>query len=63
MTKKDYQALAGVLHRALGHSSTLQWCADVSAVADTLAADNPRFDRETFITACETGDVMRRPKG
>ena len=25
------------------------------AVADTLAADNPRFDRERFLDACRAG--------
>lgn len=32
----------------------------IHALADVLAADNPRFRREQFISACETGD-MREP--
>lgn len=38
------------------------WEGCVSALADVLAADSPRFDRETFIAACEDGNVNRRPK-
>lgn len=63
MTKKDYiklaQAFAGV--NPMGRYSDVknalrtseQWHRDVAAVADVLAADNPRFDRERFTKATE----------
>ena len=57
MTKKDYQALAGALYDA----KTVPYPDVVSRIADVLAADNPRFDRECFVAACEDGNVGRRP--
>jgi hypothetical protein len=71
MTKKDYQAIAGALYGARqDHANRSQWedevretIGDVTArIADVLAADNPRFDRETFIAACEDGNVGRQPR-
>ena len=72
MTKKNYQALAGALYRerASWGASTMSrvitrdwaWRGVVNALSDVLAADNPRFDRECFVAACEDGNVGRRPK-
>ena len=71
MTKKDYQKLATALYLAKpdpvavpGDSQDIvdQWRVDVDRVAGALAEDSPRFDRETFIAACEDGNVGRRPK-
>ncbi len=59
MTKKDYQALAGALHMTLGHSSTTQWAADVDSIMRALTADNPKFDHERFVVACELGNEIR----
>lgn len=56
MTRKHYVLLA----RALAHVQPMdeepisfqQWADDVRAIADVLAADNPRFDRQRFLFAC-----------
>lgn len=57
MTRKDYELVAQALNStqlaevfSLPHFQ--QWTADVEAVADALAADNDRFDRERFLAAC-----------
>lgn len=65
MTKKDYQAIAAALYRvrpapeclavAGGAAMLGQWAQDRNAIANVLAEDNPRFNRELFIEACETG--------
>ena len=69
MTKRDYQAIAGALYRATRPEDPRVYerrgetvARVVSALADVLAADNPRFDRDTFVAACEDGNVGRRPK-
>lgn len=36
-----------------------QWIADTRAVADVLAADNPRFDRMRFALACGSQETIR----
>ncbi len=58
MTRKDYVIIAGALRRALLESGPGA-CADgvvlaAENVADVLAADNPRFDRDKFL-----GEVHR----
>lgn len=57
MSKKDYQALAGALfsERKYRGAEHVTFDDAVRIVAKVLAADNPRFDRERFIEACETG--------
>ena len=53
MSRKDYQAIANALN-ALG-AKTHNWQAvalAANAIADTLAADNARFDRVRFLQAC-----------
>ena len=60
MSKKDYQALATALYRQRPEdhwcaNKRTQWTMDVKAVEDVLAAGNPRFSRERFQEACETG--------
>lgn len=58
MTRKDYvrlaSALAGNKVRPIAGWENVhaQWCGDVLAIADALAADNPRFDRDRFYAAC-----------
>ncbi len=59
MSRRDYRAIAAALRSVTtcephkcspdGHR-TWQDCVD--AVARTLAADNPRFDRAKFYAAC-----------
>jgi hypothetical protein len=61
MTRKDYVALAKALrgerpHRIRWEIAWKQWAVDVGAVADVLAADNPRFDIHRFIQACHEGE-------
>jgi hypothetical protein len=59
MTRKHYVALAGALADALpaGAERFDGWCRAVNAIADVLAGDNPRFDRERFVVACCDGNV------
>lgn len=58
MTRQDYELIAvtmkdskpfGVAHSA---RRLVQWLLDCHALAGALAATNPRFDRERFLTAC-----------
>lgn len=58
-TRKLYLLLASILkdaHTVQGISpedvGTIAY-----ALADGLAEDNPRFDREKFLAACEVGDL------
>jgi hypothetical protein len=57
MTRKDYVAIARALRgsRYLVQPNRFQWSTTVKAIADTLAADNPRFDRTRFYAACASG--------
>ena len=59
MTRKDYVLIAAALAAAgQTYSARLiaeardQWVEDCHALADALARDNARFDRERFLTAC-----------
>jgi len=59
MTHKDYVAIAAALHRTgmavnIGGKKTAEYAIRLAAtdLAATLAADNPRFDREWFLKAC-----------
>ena len=68
MTKKDYQLLAGALYGAkesgilVGVTAREMRSDIIGRIARVLAADNPRFDRETFAAACEDGNVGRQPR-
>jgi len=67
MTRKDYIALANALHNAKPRegaknyaptpdaSASMAWLAAVCGVADALTKDNPRFDSDMFLMACESG--------
>jgi|SRR5581483_5811624 len=67
MSRKDYNALAAALaeckaenREILGAGSVLKSAAE--RIADVLAADNARFDRGRFLTACgfeATPDVCK----
>lgn len=55
MTKKDYELLAEVLNNCYEakqecNTATVTLVAEV--LADHLQLDNPRFDRNRFLTAC-----------
>lgn len=62
MTRKDYVLIADALKcvrtSAAGRDEgeledrLAQWSEDCEAVADALANDNPRFDRDRFLKAC-----------
>ena len=54
MTRKDYQLIADVFAN-FGQMIELEETigADLARnLADALQADNPRFDRDRFLTAC-----------
>lgn len=54
MTRKDYVALAEAFRAVTTEPWTDgedTWVRCLEAVADVLAADNPRFDRERFLAA------------
>jgi hypothetical protein len=64
MTRKDYVRIAWIISHERGlinlsddkHAKDLAYAVlkDMTALlADTMAQDNPRFDKERFITACE----------
>lgn len=57
MTKKDYQAIARAIFETRRISAEQPWDGEriIKAIADVLAADNPRFNHALFIEACETG--------
>ena len=59
MTRKDYVAIAAALHRTgmasrIGKGMNGEQALRLAAadIAATMAADNPRFDRERFLKAC-----------
>jgi hypothetical protein len=65
MTKKDYQKIAGVIYRSsetafdaegvpLGYR-IIKWSALTAVLCLIFKADNPRFDEEKFMVACNTG--------
>ena len=63
MTRKDYITIARAIDEARGLASYEEFVSQAplgadatidlvaAAIADALAADNPRFDRERFIAA------------
>lgn len=55
MTKKDYQAIARVLYQTKTPTHSAQHAATILGLARLLAADNPKFNRQLFLEACETG--------
>lgn len=64
MTRRDYIKLAEALkwsrpnmgrvmaRKPNSRARLEQWCNDVTSIADTLLADNGRFNRDRFYTAC-----------
>lgn len=57
MTKKDYKKIAGIFARAYECTNReIMWNYLQGEMAAVLAADNPRFDREKFDEACNSGD-------
>ena len=62
MTRKDYELIAAAVKECRSTQNQAYyglWCADdrtldtvAGVLAEKLAADNPRFDRERFLQAC-----------
>lgn len=57
MTRKHYVMLAAALARSKPErfhagAEDAQWRWDCRVIAEALAADNERFDRERFLKAC-----------
>jgi hypothetical protein len=54
MTRKDYELIAGVIKAQRGkmHNETETVDEVALAMAEALEDTNPRFNRETFLTAC-----------
>ena len=56
MTRRDYVAIAAELADARRYSDHPEQRLGIDAaaerIADTLARDNPRFDRKRFLAAC-----------
>ena len=61
--RRHYEALARVIQDqdAKWFGNNLQIADTAYALANMLQKDNPRFDRERFIAACQPGaDVAKR---
>ena len=57
MTRKDYEAIAAAIKEVVDSNrwfkGNLSGTQDTAkAVANVMAADNPRFDRARFLKAC-----------
>lgn len=54
MTKKDYELIAGALRKlaAVGPVNAAASESASIALAVAFSADNPRFNRDTFLAAC-----------
>lgn len=61
MTKKDYELIAAAVRHERGEWAEDTWTKDIEigraavvlAIAHALAQDNPRFDRDRFLKACD----------
>jgi hypothetical protein len=57
LTRKDYAAVAaelrGVKPNSRSYIELQTWKTCCDAVAHGFAADNPRFDRDRFLAACD----------
>lgn len=57
MTKKDYEAIAGVLRNRRYGETDLNCLQNVAEDLAAIMADNPRFDRARFLAACRGEDA------
>lgn len=57
MSKKDYTLIAKAIASTESEGTAREAATKrvASKIADALEADNPRFDRTRFMTACEVG--------
>jgi alpha-amylase/alpha-mannosidase (GH57 family) len=61
MSKKDYEAIAGIVRDSESYSSS-QAPSLIERLADYFGQDNPRFRREQFLAACR-GESFDAPLG
>ncbi len=59
MSKKDYEAVAGILNTQIriamsNKRDTTGLCNAAADMAGVFARDNPNFDRARFLAACGT---------
>lgn len=57
MTRKDFEAFAGIFKRQVTNPTVpaparIALFATANMQADYFASQNPRFDRQKFLTAC-----------
>lgn len=53
MTRKDYRLLASAIKNTLAPHNDPDTIGNVAyAIAESLQFDNPRFNRDKFLTAC-----------
>jgi hypothetical protein len=55
MTRKDYELIAKVINRntvSLSESAFIDFAKMAEDLATELETENPRFDRQRFLTAC-----------
>lgn len=58
MTKKDYIAIAAVIKAALDRGEDWNTVVGITSdIVETFEADNPRFNRTVFLTACGLAPV------
>jgi len=64
--KRHYEAIAQAMQDArfrLRAGALDQWQCTIQCLANMLAEDNGRFQRERFISACEPGANVRSRNG
>jgi hypothetical protein len=55
MTRKHFEAIAGIISSHMGRMLQLKDCRAVpmvEALADYMQTENPNFDRSKFLVAC-----------
>ena len=57
MTRKHFEALAAIINQNRFDGSRKEACYSIADdMADFFAEENPRFNREQFLTACGFGE-------
>lgn len=64
VSKKDYQAIARAIYQTWEDTPDSDETMGllINRLSEIFAADNPRFNRQRFIEACETGTTKGMPK-
>lgn len=63
MTRKDYKLIAAALREAKPEGDNMAlatWQLTVNNIATALAGDNPRFDYQIFLKACDNWQTGKR---